>query len=585
MTFAGDFETTVDPHDCRVWAWGLLALEGEDFLVGELADELFEYLGMYPKVTVYFHNLKFDGQFILDWLFKHGLEFIRAQEVTADGERRKRKLMAGQFTTSISDQGIFYMIEIRLPNGSNIIFKNSLNLIPMAVEDIPDAFGLSYQKLHIDYEVQHLPGQGFTAQELAYLKQDCLIVRDALRVLHSLNMDRMTTASNALEFYKKMIGYRQFKRWFPPPYYDAAIRRAYKGGFTYINPQFIGKDIGPGMILDENSIYGYVMHEKPLPYGEGKLFEGQYQPDPEYPLYTQHLRAIFDLKPGMLPTIQVKNKYSQFRPTEYLYSSGGDEVDLTLTSIDLEVFFAHYDVVVIEWVNGWKFRAGTKMFREYIDYWMQIKVKGEQEGKPGLRTVAKQMIVSLYGKFGMKTVIQERTPYLDDWGVVQYRLEDPDPKEPIYVPIAVFVTAWARKILIEAIQQLGERFVYCATDSLHLIGWEKPDCLELDQYRLGAWKIEGYFEKARYLRPNAYVTMLDGKLDITCSNLQKRAYDLKETYKDHPEKLKLVPKGCQTKVTWDNFKYGTSYYGNLTPRKVAGGIVLEETVFTLKKVD
>lgn len=581
MTFAADFETTTDAKNCRVWAWGMLSMDGEDFAFGTQLYELFEYCEYYKNITLYYHNLKFDGQFMLDWLFKHGYEFCHSTEINEYGERSRRKLEPGQFTTSISDMGIFYLIEICLPNGSRVTVKNSVNLIPMELEAIPAAFGLPTQKLSIDYDLSRGEDYMITQDEAEYLRRDCEILRDALRLLRDMGMKRMTTSSNALEDYRNRIGRKQFNRWFPPPYYDNEIRRSYKGGFAYVNPLYRGKDIENGMVLDINSMYPYILREKMLPYGEGKHFTGQYQADPDYPLYTQRLRCIFDLKVGKIPTIQIKNKFSQFRPTEYLYSSNDDEVDMTLTSVDLEVFFDHYDVTVIEWVDGWKFKGGTEMFKEYVDYWMDVKIQGEKDHKPGVRTVAKQMLVGLYGKFGMNTFIKERIPYLDHFGVVQYRVEDPQPKDPIYVPLAAFVTAWGRKIIVEAIEQCGERFLYCDTDSIHLIGWEKPAGLWIDQYALGAFKIERYFEKARYLRPKSYITVLQGELDITCSNLQKRAYNLYETYRKQPERLKLIPKRCQPKVTWDNFRYGTSYYGNLSPKKVNGGMVLEETIFTL----
>lgn len=582
MKFAADFETNPDPHNCRVWAWGLVCLDTDDFIFGTQLHELFDYLEIYPKATLYYHNLKFDGSFLLAYLFKAGYQFKRSTYIGENGKRARYQLMPGEFTTSISDLGVFYTIEIVLGGGCRLTIRNSTNVLPMALEDIPAAFGLPYHKLKIDYELSRGEDYLITEDEIAYLERDCRILAAALRELEAQGMRRITTASNAMEDYKNRIGRRQFKRWFPAPYYDADIRRAYRGGFAYLNPLYKGKDMEQGVILDINSMYPYILREMPLPYGEGKRFEGEYQLDKDYPLYTQRLRCIFELKPGKVPTIQIKNKFSRFRPTEYLFSSMGDEVDLTLTSVDLELFLEHYEVSVIEWVGGWKFKAGKEMFKSYIDYWMGLKIKGDQEGKPGLRTLAKQMMVSLYGKFGMNTQLQERTPYLDAYGMVSYHLEDPEPKEPIYIPIAVFVTAWGRKIMIDSIQTVGERFIYCDTDSLHLIGWELPKGLKIDPYALGSFKVERYFTQARYLRPKSYITLLGDEMEITCSNLQKRAYDLRVTYADTPEKLGLIPKDCPTHVNWDNFHFGTSYYGNLTPRTVPGGTVLVETIFTLR---
>lgn len=106
-------------------------------------------------------------------------------------------------------------------------------------------------------------------------------------------------------------------------------------------------------------------------------------------------------------------------------------MDLTLTSLDLELFLDHYDVTVIEWVDGWKFKAGKQMFKSYIDHWSNVKIQGEKDGKRGIRTIAKHMMNNLSGKFGAATQTKEKTPYLTERGEIAYHLEEPDPQDPI----------------------------------------------------------------------------------------------------------------------------------------------------------
>ncbi|GAB7445549.1 hypothetical protein OUHCRE11_47300 [Enterobacter asburiae] len=81
------------------------------------------------------------------------------------------------------------------------------------------------------------------------------------------------------------------------------------------------------------------MYYKPLPYGEGVHFEGKYKEDKLYNLYVQSFTCTFEVKENHIPTIQIKK--SIFKDNEYLTSSCGNEVTLTLTSIDLELFFKH----------------------------------------------------------------------------------------------------------------------------------------------------------------------------------------------------------------------------------------------------
>ena len=101
-------------------------------------------------------------------------------------------------------------------------------------------------------------------EEKAYIKNDVAIAAMALKALFDMGLTKMTTASNALNEYKTLMGNR-FKYWFPPPQYDAEIRQAYKGGFTYLSPRYADKDVGKGIVLDVNSLYPAMMYYKPLP--------------------------------------------------------------------------------------------------------------------------------------------------------------------------------------------------------------------------------------------------------------------------------------------------------------------------------
>lgn len=95
-------------------------------------------------------------------------------------------------------------------------------------------------------------------------------------------------------------------------------------------------------------MYPAKMKYEALPYGNPIYFEGEYKEDPLYNLYVQTISTIFKLKPGKIPSIQIKNNLS-FEPTEYLESSNGDLVTLTLTNIDLELFKENYDIKHIKY--------------------------------------------------------------------------------------------------------------------------------------------------------------------------------------------------------------------------------------------
>ena len=68
--FAADFETTVYKNQTRadVWAAGLCELFTENVSIDGYIETFFERLvNLRSHCIVYFHNLKFDGSFLLDY--------------------------------------------------------------------------------------------------------------------------------------------------------------------------------------------------------------------------------------------------------------------------------------------------------------------------------------------------------------------------------------------------------------------------------------------------------------------------------------------------------------------------------------
>lgn len=154
------------------------------------------------------------------------------------------------------------------------------------------------------------------------------------------------------------------------------------------------------------------MYEKELPFGEPIFFNGKYKEDKVYPLYIQMITCSFELKKNKIPTIQIKNNRSFFRSNEYLENSQNEIVCLTLTNIDLKLFFEQYNVYDLKYECGWKFKSITGIFKKYIDKWISVKNKATIEGNKGQRTLAKLMLNSLYGKFATSMDAQSKIPYM-----------------------------------------------------------------------------------------------------------------------------------------------------------------------------
>lgn len=559
MIYAADFETTTEIDDCRVWAYGLAEIGNEEnFIYGKDIDEMFDFLLQTKENHVlYFHNLKFDGEFIMYYLFHNGYIHVKDRKEFADKT----------FTTLISDMGMFYAIEICIKKGSGKAKKNhtikiydSLKILPFSVDKVAKSFNLPINKLTIDYTEKRAVGHELTEQEIEYLKHDVQIMAMALDIMFKQGLKKMTTGANALSQYKEIVTKKTFERMFPIPTYDEDIRQAYKGGFTYLKGGYSGRDFGKGIVLDVNSLYPSVMYERPMPYGEAIYFQGKYEYDEIYNLHIQHFSCQFELKKGYIPTIQIKHNLA-FIPTEYLTSSAGEVVEFAMTNVDLELFFAHYDVWDITYYDGWKFKSSTTMFRDYIDKWNSVKVQATKDGNGGLRTIAKLMLNNLYGKFATNPHVRSKIPYLGEDDVIHFALGEDEHRDAIYIPVGCFVTAWARYKTITSAQKCYDRFIYADTDSLHLIGTEIPEGLDIDDTRLGAWKIESEFTRARFIHQKCYIEEIDGKLKITCAGM---------------------PESCYQYVTWENFHKGAQYLGKLRHTHAVGGVVLAETTHTIK---
>ena len=583
MVFSADFETTTTHDDCRVWAWGVCEVSKNpcEYHMGNDINGFMKWCFEQKNPCLYFHNAKFDTDFIINWLFRNGFEWVESTKGMLDG----------QFTTLISDDGKFYTMHICseiVPKRNIIEIRDSQKLLNMSVAKIAKTFKLPDSKLEIDYNEFREIGHELTSEEKEYLKADITIVSKALADLFESGTTRLTIGSNALNKYYEMVGGRkQFRKIFPKldVIVDKDIRAAYKGGFTYLNPIYKEVDIGEGLVFDVNSLYPWAMHSpNVLPYGRPVFFSGQYQEDKMHPLYIQRLRCQFELKPNKIPMIQLKHNLS-FVPTEYLKSSNNQIITLTLTNIDLQLFLENYDVYEMEYVNGWKFKGASGMFDQYIDYWTDIKIQATKDKNAGLRAIAKLYLNSLYGKFATSPYVRSAIPYLGEDGVVHYHKTEYEERDSIYVPIGAFITAIARNKTIRSAQSVYDRYLYSDTDSIHIKGTDIPDCLDVDDYRLGAWKCESKFERARFIRQKCYIEDEIISEEEYNSKMLEFPYLCRKTenrYRFMKVTVAGLPAGGYKYVTWDNFRGGAKYGGKLQPKRVAGGTVLNPTTYEIK---
>lgn len=599
--WSADFETTTDEKDCRVWAYSLSNVEDpEKFLYGNSIDDFMKWCANSKEnYTLYFFNLKFDQSFILNYLFTHGYEYIE------DVKNKRDKT----FTTLITDLGQFFSIDIffkvKNHNVNKVKIIDAQKIFPnFSVESLAEGFGLPISKLKLDYHAKREVGHQLTKHEIDYIRNDVEIVARCLKVMFERGLTKMTIASDAMANFKDHFKY--FRLHFPilEDNVDEECRHAYKGGFTYVNPIYKEKELGQGVTLDVNSLYPSIMkgvNGEMMPYSYPVIFEGKYEYDPTHPLYIQALTCVFKLKEGKIPTIQLKHSLD-FQGNEYLESSNNEIVTLYLTTPDYELFIENYDTYNLHHIGGFKFKGHIGFFDKYIDYWMEQKIKATKEHNLPQRLLAKMMLNSLSGKFGLSTKAGKKIPFMDSNGVLKYVSQEKQPRESVYVPLIAFVTAYGRAKTIRTAMAIREwslknkgydAYIYSDTDSIKALLTpedldilQKENIIDIDKYRLGAWDCEEVYQSIIAIRQKCYIIQKDGKCYPTVAGLPKylaplltmqnfkRGFTTKGMFL--PDLIKVAKENGATDEELEKIHH------KLTYKYVKGGVILADTDFTIK---
>ena len=253
--FMGDFETTVyaGQQMTEVWASACVEFGTEDVKIFHSIDEQYEYLlSLNTNLIIYYHNLKFDGSFWLSYLltdlnYEQAFEYYEQTDEEIKAEfKDENKMKNKSFRYSISNRGQWYSITIK-DNNHYIIIRDSLKLLPFSVKKIGDSFGTKHKKLDIEYTGFRYAGCTISDEEKEYIKNDVLVVKEALEILFQQGHKKLTIGSCCLSEYKLIFGFENYKEHFPNLYdfeinkedygYSNAgeyIRKSYRGGWCYL---------------------------------------------------------------------------------------------------------------------------------------------------------------------------------------------------------------------------------------------------------------------------------------------------------------------------------------------------------------
>lgn len=571
-TFASDFETTTDPDDCRVWAWQSRNLETDEVFQGL---DIASFVENAPRGLHYFHNLAFDASFIIDYLERHlGYEYVELDK-TPEGKAEGRHILHNkQLTALIGDQGQFYSMEYSGPQGK-LEFRDSLKKIPGTLKELGWAYGAPVKKGDIDYHKPRPVGYQPDKDEWEYLDNDTAILAHVLNVVIGEGYTSMTIGGDCFRDWKKMFHQKfgdssngntdsTFRKSFPEFNHaqERNLRKAYRGGWTYCDPRYQGQLLTcGGVVYDVNSMYPGVMVQELFPVGIPYEL-APYEDAPRmYPLVIRGGIVSYTLKERGLPCIPMN--VETFGGSGW--SRASDEVELWGTSREWALWEDMYDLHIEEDLGGYAFMAmsGEEMFGDYIEHYMKIKANT----KGPKRLLAKLSLNNLWGKFATNPMKGRRIPTITNCGPVVLEATPLTFESPVYTPVGVFTTAYARERIVRAAAANYDRFCYADTDSLHLTGTEVPAAIEVHESALGAWAHEGTWTEARYCRSKAYVERLTEESDSLILDKATGKRNISVA-------MAGLPSEARHELTPESVYDGMEFDGKLARRRVVGGIVL-----------
>lgn len=474
-------------------------------------EELFRCFKGKTQITC--SNLEYWGVFIISYLYENGYE-------SREDDKYLKK--NGTFNTLIDDNNNWYSISVKV-NNSTIMFDNFTKKLGTSVEK----FGKD-MKLDDDENT---------------------IINFAIRLLDEKELDNLTIGSSCMKHFNKNFKYCHSFLKPVDEEEDKYIRNAYFGGLCKKSNNKQYDDIITS--IDMNSMYPYVLTKYKLPVLKGKYVKGKCKTE----LYIQRIRVTLSLLEGKIPCLYEKGMFIGYE--EIIWGT----YELTLTSVDIQNMFNCYEVLDIEYVDGYEYRYANAIFNGYIKYWYENKMQAKKDKNESMYFLSKLMLNNLGGKMATKMKFHKNYIGYRD-GVLTNNIKSIDSNN-YYLPVAIFMCSYARKELLEAAYKLNKEIVYYDTDSLYFKGTLNDDDyknINIDDSKLGYWKVEGTYEESIFLKQKTYyIRTVEGKEKFTMAGITTE--DKKQLNKD-------------------NFKLGNTIEIK-TSKRVKGGCIKTKGKFTI----
>jgi hypothetical protein len=455
VLYGSDFETNI-PRDgvVNVWLWSVVRSSDLAYICGESIEEWYQTV-MQLTGIICFHNLKFDGQFIMDYLIRNNIPFDR------------------EHTIIDAEMHIPYRIALK----SDLYIQDTMRVHVGSLQKVARSYNIPGKFESADFSVYHEYGHA-TEKEIDYVIQDSRIVAQILKADCTAN-NGYIPITGAGYAKRKFVQYLKENHYvdlnglgkgkgdsndallnqiFPAlpenplntGWQDLA-RCSYMGGLCLVKAGRESVINGKTYVYDVNSAYPFHMAVRPLPVGHGRQTTS-YVPG-EFGIYWCWVE--FDHKNRSCPIIHqsrvfephvphsvhaVEPRFSLYGQSDYISKFDGE---LVLTSIEIEYLKQYAGLDIIKVYTGYTFDTRDDIFGPYIRkiYTQRQDIKSQD---PVLAGFLKLMMNSLYGKFGsaekygIAFEIDENNLYHEK--VIRDDIDTPW----CYVPVATAITGYER---------------------------------------------------------------------------------------------------------------------------------------------
>lgn len=347
------------------------------------------------------------------------------------------------------------------------------------------------------------------------------------------------------------------------------LKRAFQGGFTHASTWYSGKLVHNATSRDETSAYPYVMVAMQYPMGAPEHITIKNEKDflNNLKLYCCCFDICFE---GLEATTTFENYISVSRCwcREGIQENNGRVV----CASKIWTTITEQDFLIIKRMYKWKKCKVANFMRFKRDYLPRDFVKAvltlyadktklkDVEGVEREYLAKKGMLNSTYG-MSVTDPVRDLITYEQEW-----KIESQNPAEILdkynndknrflYYPWGVWVTAYARKRLLDAILAVGENdYLYSDTDSVKFLNpdkhqaffdaenqkaldylstackyhhlpekYIKPKTVKGKEKPLGVWDFDGDYKSFKALRAKSYMyETYDSELHLTNAGLNKK---------------------------------------------------------------